>query len=137
MVGVDLAETDFGVAGVGEFRPAVDAVPALAEAGAVVEDDLDGDGKDEVAFAMEIDSGEVLDLFFVFGFGQPPLDGIGGDAVDGVVEELGSVDGLIEEGAEAGVGGGGGGVVAGEGDWAGMDPGGANRAATSSVEGRS
>ena len=111
MVGIDLGGDDFGVAGVGEFRPAVDAVPALADAGAVVEDDLCGDGEDEVAFAMEVDGGEVLNLFFVFGFGQPPLQGIGGDAVDGVVEDLGSVDGLIEVAAEAGVGGWCGGVV--------------------------
>src|SRR5437660_1580457 len=72
--------------------------------GAVVEDDLSGDGEDEVALAMEIDGGEVL-IFFVFGFGQPPLQGVGGDAIDGVVENLSSVDGLVEVVAEAGVGG--------------------------------
>ncbi len=104
MVGVDLGGDDFGVAGVGEFSPAVDTVPAFAEPGAVVEDNFDGNGKDEVAFAMEVDGGEVLNLFFVVGFREPPLDGVGGDGVDGVVEDLGSVDGLVEEGAEAGVG---------------------------------
>ena len=96
MVGIDFCGDDFGVAGVGEFCPAVDAVPALADAGAVVEDDLGVDGEDEVAFAVEVDGGEILSLIFVFGFGQPPLQWIGGDAVDGVVEDLRAVDGLVE-----------------------------------------
>ena len=74
VVGVDLGGDDFGVAGVGELCPAVDAVPVLAEAGAVVEDDLDGDGKDEVAFAAEVDGGEILDLSFCLWIGEPPLD---------------------------------------------------------------
>ena len=105
MVGVDLGGDYFGVACVGELCPTIDAIPVFADAGTVVEDDLDGDGEDEVALAMEVDGGEVLDFLFVVGFGQPPLHGIGGDAVDGVVEDLRSVDGLVEEAAEAGVGG--------------------------------
>ena len=60
---------------------------------------------------MEVDGGEVLDLFFVFGFGERRLQGVGGDAVYGVVEDLRAVDGLIEVAAEGGVGGWGGGVV--------------------------
>ncbi len=44
MVGVDLGGDYFRVASVGEFSPAIDAVPVLADASAVVEDDLDGDG---------------------------------------------------------------------------------------------
>ncbi len=67
-------------------------------------------GRDEVAFAMDVDGGEVLDLFFVFGVRLPPLQGIGRDAVDRVVEDLGSVDGLIEVAAQTGVRGWGGGV---------------------------
>lgn len=111
MVGIDFGGDDFGVAGVGELRPAINAVPSFADAGAVVEDDLYGDGKGEVVFAMEVDRGEELSVLFVFWFRQPPLHGIGGDAVDGVVEDLGSVDSLIEEPAKAGVGGWRGGVV--------------------------
>ena len=95
MVGVDFGRDDFGVAGVGEFCPAVDAIPAFADVGAVVEDDLCGDGEDEVAFAMKVDCGKVR-IFFVFGLRQPPLQGVGGDAVDGVVEDLRAVDGLVE-----------------------------------------
>src|SRR5258708_2529118 len=60
---------------------------------------------------MEVDGGEVLDLFFVFGFGERRLQGVGGDAVYGVVEDWRAVDGLIEVAAEAGVGGWCGGVV--------------------------
>src|SRR5258708_26025799 len=60
---------------------------------------------------MEVDGGEVLDLFFGFGFGERRLQGVGGDTVDGVVEDWRAVDGLIEVAAEAGVGGWGGGVV--------------------------
>ena len=60
---------------------------------------------------MEVDGGEVLNLLLVVGFGEPPLNWVGRDAVDVVVEDLGSVDGLIEEAAEGGVGGWSGGVV--------------------------
>ncbi len=49
--------------------------------------------------------------------GEPPLDWVGADVVDGVVEELGAVDGLVEEGAESGVGCGGSCEVAGKGNW--------------------
>src|ERR1700721_1086826 len=72
--------------------------------GAVIEDNFGSDGEDEVAFAMEINLGEVLDLLFIFGFRKPPLDGIGGDAVDGVVEDLSAVDGLVKVRGEGGDG---------------------------------
>ncbi len=70
MVGVDLGGLDFGVAVVDEGGPAVDAVPVLAEAGAVGEDDLDGDGEDEVAFAVEVDGVTPEDLFGSLGWGS-------------------------------------------------------------------
>ena len=111
VVGVDFDRANFRVASVGEFGPAVEAIPTFAKTTSVIEDDLCCDREDKVALAMEVDSGEVLDLLFVFGFGEPPLGRIGGDLVDGVVEDLRSVDGLVEEGTEAGVGGRGGGVV--------------------------
>ena len=114
VVGVDFGGTDFGVARVVETDPAVYTVPLFALTGAVFEDDFDGDGQDEVAFAVEDDGGEVLEVlafFFVGGFGEPPLDGVRVDAVYGVVEHLCAVDGLVEIGPEAGVGCGGGGVV--------------------------
>src|ERR1700721_377146 len=72
--------------------------------GTVIEDNFGSDGEDEVAFAMEINLGEVLDLLFIFGFRKPPLDGIGGDAVDGVVEDLSAVDGLVKVRGEGGDG---------------------------------
>ena len=111
MVRIDFGRDDSGVAGVGEFGPAIDSIPALAKVSAVVEDDLYSDGEDKVTFAVEIDGGEVLDLLLFFRFGKPPLRSVGGDAFDGVVEELSSVDGLIEEAAEARVGCRRGGVV--------------------------
>ena len=119
VVGVDFGGTDFGVARVVETDPAVYTVPLFALTGAVFEVDFDGDGQDEVAFAVEDDGGEVLEVLsflFVSGFGKPPLDGVGVDAIDGVVEDLGAVDGLIEEGPEGGVGCGSCGEVAREGD---------------------
>ena len=111
MVGIDFGGDDFCVAGVGELRPAVDAIPAFAKTGAIVEDDLYGEREDEFAFPMEINGGEVLNLRLISGVAEPPLLGVVGDVVDGVVKDLGAVDGLIEEVAEAGVGNGCGGVV--------------------------
>ena len=117
MVGVDLGGDDGGFAVVDEGGPAVDAVPVLTEAGAVGEDDFDGDGKDEVAFAVEMNCVAVLDLRGIFRWGKPPLDWVGAYVVDDVVQYLSAVDGLIKEGAKRGVGDGGGGVVR-EAGWA-------------------
>src|ERR1700722_12767067 len=52
LVGVDFDREDLRVATVSEFGPAVDAIPTFAETGTVVEDDLCGDGEDEIALAM-------------------------------------------------------------------------------------
>ena len=111
MVGVDLGGLDSGVAVVDEGGPAIDAVPVFAEASAVGEDDFDGDGEDEVTFAVDVDGVTPEDLRWIAWLGEPPLDGIGGDAVDGVVVHLGAVVGLVEDGAVGGVGDGGGGEV--------------------------
>src|ERR1700677_2630499 len=78
MVWVDFDGDNLCVAGVGELGPTIDSVPVFAKARAVVEDDLCGDGENEVSFATQVNGGEVLDLLLVFRFGEPPLDGIGG-----------------------------------------------------------
>ena len=54
MVRINLRGDNFGVAHIRELGPAVHAIPVLAQARAVVKDDLDRDGKNEIAFAMEI-----------------------------------------------------------------------------------
>lgn len=111
VIGIDFDRENLCVACVSEFGPAVDAIPTFAKMSAVVEDDLCGDGQYEVALATEVNRGEVLDLLLVFGFGEPPLRRIGRDLIDGVVEDLSSVDGLVEKGAKAGVRGWSRGVV--------------------------
>ena len=69
MFRIDFDGSYFRVAGVSESCPTIDSVPTLTDAGAVVEDDLCGYRKDEVALAVEVDGGEVLNLFLIAGFG--------------------------------------------------------------------
>lgn len=76
MVRVNFGGDDFSVASVGEAGPAIDAVPALTQAGAVVEDDLYCDRKDEVPFAVKVDRGEVQDLLLSLGSGSHHWTGL-------------------------------------------------------------
>src|ERR1700722_14757797 len=65
VVRIDFDGNYFRVTSVSELCPTIDSVPTLADPGAVVEDDLYGDRKDEVALAVEVDGGEVLNLFLI------------------------------------------------------------------------